>query len=467
MTNNKKPERKTKNEIIESLLEEIESIDSNDSLSRSQKTKKFGRLAATVLHQLKGGMPGQALKDDDAVEETTFIRYVTEARRSVIKQNWKHHHLTENIEKLVKKYPEYKKQFNKIKRFKVENGLIYIKNLKTELKEGSQEAYEDLSGLQIGHEILNHLSITAEIKRRNLQYKDKVTDKHNKPLIINYHYIKWLINDLLTRKTKKVNGVECYAYTRLALGIALATGRRAIEVLAPWQGHVTPHGEHTIHFSGAAKKRGKEVARGVIYTVVPAQLVMSALWHLRRLPEIAALKSFKDDHDRNTKVNLRTVKALNEQAKLVFNSQEMVFKDSRNIYGKMVLHEHYKQWHEQNGGTETAFLKAMFMHENIETQLIYNAILLDFDESELKFTESAQQTLASKRIGVLGQFDDHEGLKNKSMKELHELVKSKIKESPDVKINQTYLNKKLGVWREKVKRYLTIIGTEVNVVLEE
>ncbi|MDE1466005.1 protelomerase family protein [Spartinivicinus poritis] len=463
-----KAEKKDRKEIIEWLLESIEEIDQDESLTRSVKTKKLTRLASTVMHQLRGGIAGQGLKEKNAIAESTFIRYLTEARRAVILKNWKHHSLKSNIDRLIAKYPEYKTALNKLKRFKVSNGVNHLQALTKEIEKENPEAYAAFLELQVGHEILRHLHCNEELARRDSQYKETVKERHNNPIQVNYYYIKWLIEDLLTKKTHKVEGVESYAYRRLALGIALATGRRAIEVLAPWQGHFTPYGEYTLNFSGAAKKKEKAVNKAIIYTIVPAKMVLTAIWHLRRVPEVALLKEFEKDSDRNTKVNVRMAKSLNELAKTVFNSPEAVFKDSRNIYGKMVLHEHYESWFKENGGTQDAFLQAMFMHEHIETQLIYKALILDFDSDEgLRYTEAGVQQLADKRIELLSQFDGHAELQRKNINALHSAVKAKIEEKPDFKLNPSSLNKQLGFNKQMAKRYLGIIGDEVNEVVDE
>ncbi|MGI0120361.1 protelomerase family protein [Zooshikella sp. RANM57] len=431
-------------ERITLLFRKIAEVEKQD-ITRSAKTQKLQRLAKAFMKQLH----------ESGLSEKTIVKYISKTRKEIYDANLRHHNLDQQLEVIYKYHPELKDELNKLLKLPMSHAIQGLVQLQE--KYNGQPVHKRLQQLQLGHEVLRFIRMGDLCKKLEKEYNQLVQDRHRNPITVNYQWLLNTIESLLTEKTK--NGT--YSYSRLALGLALATGRRAIEIL--YQGKFSKHGEsqYQIEFKGAAKKR-MSVGEGVLYTIVPAELVMKGIWHLRRLPEIKALQSFKHlpEGERNALINQRCARTLNDTTKLVFGDNDALFKDSRNLYGQCVKHMHYDTWRKEHKGTETAFLQDMFLHENISTHTIYTAWQLDFTEYEI--VEIPRKELKKTRLAIVDKFREHEDAKAASIQRLLDVTEELIKEDPQIVISQTMLRKKSGSGVPVIKRYLSLVGDEIN-----
>ncbi|WP_329502364.1 protelomerase family protein [Pseudomonas aeruginosa] len=216
-------------------------------------------------------------------------------------------------------------------------------------------------------------------------------------------------------------------FSYLALGLALATGRREVEILK--LAKFEKVGEFELEFSGQAKRRG-----GVdygdsyrIYTLLQADVVLEAFAKLRAMPEVLELQ-----HLDNTEVNRRVAKTLNTQAKRVFGNQERVFKDSRAIWARVVFELHFTRdarWAKVN---ETVFWREMLGHEDMDTQESYKAFKIDYTPPA---KPAAPASKYGSRLEALEALDEHEQ------------IAGRVKAKPRISVSEVSSGKWVAVAR--------------------
>lgn len=433
-------------ELIQWLLAEIKEIDADDELARKEKTKRLARLARSFKSKLHDD---KRRKDSDRIAVTTFRRYMTEARKAVTAQNWRHHSFDQQIERLASRYPAYAGKLEAM------GGLADISAIRMAHRElldqirNDDDAYEDIRAMKLDHEIMRHLTLSSAQKNTLAEEATEVLEERAVNTVeINYHWLMGTIYDLLSNRERLVDGEYRGFFSYLALGLALATGRRSIEVLKT--GRISKVGEYELEFSGQAKKRG-----GVdyseayhIYTLVKADLVIEAWEELRSLPEASELQSLD-----NSDVNRRTAKTLNTLTKRIFNDDSRVFKDSRAIWARLVFELHFARDKRWKKVTEDVFWREMLGHEDMDTQRSYRAFKINYDELEQDDTEHEHGS----RLEALRALDGHEQLESSDAQaRVHAWVKSQIEKEPDAKITQSLISRELGVYRPAIKAYLEL-----------
>ena len=127
----------------------------------------------------------------------------------------------------------------------------------------------------------------------------------------------------------------------LAIAIAATTGRRYSEVMARGDFSPTNH-PYQIHFSGQLKKRGLRDDEYLIYTLVPAELVLDALERFRTHPEIAELEnaSISKLNQLNTPIN-RLVQHYFQDTEIVpvlVGEAGVTIQNLRGLYGEIAVH---------------------------------------------------------------------------------------------------------------------------------
>ncbi len=434
-------------ELIEWLLSEIKEIDADDEMPRKEKTKRMARLARSFKTRLHDD---KRRKDSERIAVTTFRRYMTEARKAVTAQNWRHHSFDQQIERLASRYPAYA---SKLKALGKLTDISAIRMAHRELLDqirNDDDAYEDIRAMKLDHEIMRHLTLSSAQKSTLAEEASETLEERAVNTVeINYHWLMETVYELLSNRERVVDGEYRGFFSYLALGLALATGRRAIEVLKT--GRISKVGEYELEFSGQAKKRG-----GVdyseayhIYTLVKADLVIEAWDELRSLPEVAELQGMD-----NSDVNRRTAKTLNTLTKRIFNNDERVFKDSRAIWARLVFELHFSRDKRWKKVTEDVFWREMLGHEDMDTQRSYRAFKIVYDEPDQADQEEHEH---ASRLAALQALDGHEQLESSDAQaRVHAWVKAQIEQEPDAKITQSLISRELGVYRPAIKAYLEL-----------
>ncbi len=442
-------------EIKSNLIDGIVAIDNDESLSRSVKTKKISRLADSIKNQLHDD---GRVKDAKKIAVSTYRKYLTQLRRMVREQNWVHHSLSEQVSRLERRYPHYSNELNGLIGLSIDELITSHRALVGQVRRDKNDrAHAEIKAMKLDHEMLRHLTLpSAQKESLDIEQIESRDEKISNQVTLDYAWLIQTIRELLTTKTKSIGGKNYYAYNRLALGLSLATGRRAIEVL--YQGDFKKTHDNQVKFVGQAKKTGG--ANGDvfnIFTLVDADLVINAFKALRSLDEIKGLSEFDslNEVERNEKINLRCAKNLNTLTKRIFNNEKWVFKDSRDLWARAVRDVYYPDYQKKTKKSEDKFWQEQLGHESIETQVAYKKFNLVFDNYNEEDTETND---TKSQLDVVKTLDNHPEIERRgSLQKIHANVKIMLEESPDLLITQSLITREVGSGRAVIKDYLDLV----------
>ncbi len=312
---------------------------------------------------------------------STYRKYITNLRNQLRDHNLRHHSLPTVVERYRHRFPAYQALLDELLTADAHTaGLkrLHLLNAATECQD--EIAFAAFSKIKTDHEACRHLfvgqmeKVTLEQEQAEaLQYRKTHTIKINPKGIIHF------IDDLITRPTKKNN--TRFDYARLAIGIALATGRRAVEVL--YTGDFQPLDDFTVYFTGQAKKRagteGDTPLTLIIPTLIPAEWVISSMLRLHTLPFIRNMheRLAEQPNERLSRnmVNKITTATLNNRVKQIMG-EDFTFKDSRAIYARMAYARFFNT-HLWQHIDEDEFFRRLLGHQDYETIKAYRCIQLD------------------------------------------------------------------------------------------
>lgn len=445
--------------VIEWVLDEIRMIDESDA-EQKMKTRSHKRLAAKVRTRLTDD---QRLKDGDRLAPSTLRRYITTVRKAITDQNWKHHGLDTQIDRMARKHARYADEIRALGDIADISELrITHRDLANRVRQaGDGEAYHDLTAMKLDHEIMRHLTL-PQIHKATLaaSHVEALEKRATNTVNLSYRHIVETIGTLMNSRQQLDDGSWGPVRSHMALALALATGRREWEVLV--LGRFKKAGEYELEFSGAAKKRGgvdySETYR--IYTLIAADQVLAAMEALRSLPDVVELQSLD-----NRQFSLRVASSLNRAARQ-YLGDERVFKDSRAIWARIVFDLHFKvdrRWAKTN---ETVFWREQLGHEDMDTQESYKAFKIDY--SGMADDDQPAAGGYRSRIEALEALDEHEQiLKRESMQKIHAWVKGQIREYPEAPITQSLITREVGSGRQVIKDYLALADDALNTANRE
>lgn len=490
------------NPIIELAVNGVRDIES-DNCSQSEKTKKCARLAKRIKNALyKDGRRDERSR----IAITTYKRYVSRVRNAIKDTGLTHHSLQSkravagSLARVQRDHPEYAELLDPLKTAHARTiGALRNEILETvqadKKNKNRAAAYADIKRLSIDHETLRHL-LLDEVIRADLkeQAQNALAKKKVNRVTVRYNDVLSIINDNLTSDS----------YTRAAYALALASGRRAIEILDC--GWFEKTGKNTVMFHGQAKKQvGIDSAPYEIYTLIDSDEFISAFKRFKRLPNVVAFdKDFDglDRDERNRLINGRTAKTLNSTAKLLMDDSRRKFKCSRSIYTRICLDLYHAKSHLANAD-EDVFAKSLLGHGAISTggsstsekfggdytaSLSYRQFVIDYDsepsakpaataEPEPKKVETAkpkpsisakaikaaQKELSSVEKAIKAAVEANEV--GAGIARYHEQVVEWRAENPDKAITVTSLSKKerggIGGNRATVKKYVDIYNANI------
>lgn len=432
--------------LIDKLITDIRLIDSDPHMSRSKKTQRITRVAESLKKRL---YEDKRRNEDDKLKASTYRRYLTLVRKAVTAQNWRHHGLEESARRLAKHHPRYAEQLHALAEMEniTELRLAHRELLNQVRQDRDLEAFDAIQGMKLDHEVMRHLVLPAVTKAElSTQATATLEKRATNTIEVNYHQFIDTANGLLTHAEIGSNGEPVQRFSALALGLAMVTGRREVEILA--LGRFKKVGEFELEFSGQAKRRG-----GVdysssyrIYSLIPADQVLAAVDRLRALPEALELQ-----HLDNTEINRRVAKTLNTTAKRVFGGEGWVFKDSRAIWARIVFETHFTRDARWKTVNETVFWREMLGHEDMDTQESYKAF-------KISYTNEAPAEPVSKYASRLEALEalDEQAAGGVALQRIHNWVKKAVAASPDVLISQKAISVNVGSHRQAIKDYLAM-----------
>lgn len=503
--------------IIDGLLKEVRSIDASDS-PQMKKTQSHRRAAEKALRTLFGARQQKSAR---ALTLNTAHKYLTKIRNAVTEQGWRHHSLQASLDRLASKYPAWEAEIAHLVNLPLTDTRLAVKNLKEKLLdsakvskivaamdpdtprlatrvnqvakdfpewapellpikgvdaatalqvasnklEQAQALFNDLDGLKIDHEVMRWLvKDSFNVHEQNRASGQALTRKKNRTITIRYPSLMAHMEMLLTAPNPP--------WEALTTGVALATGRRAVEVLV--QGRFTRVDSHRFKFSGQAKERG-----GVdydnefeIYSLLPTNMVLDALDRLRSSSKVAgladgsALPEESRHYQPNELVHNRTAAPLNEFMRRFMvgaeqltgiDGREWVFRDTRAIYTAVCFDRFFDsdpRWAEKS---IDVFFTELLGHGDEDSQKYYKQFkVVDGGKSWQKIELGNKDRLAE-----LEKFDGAVSSRA-ALERLHSAAKDAIKADPEVSITGRLLRAATGARSSVTKEYMELVADALH-----
>ena len=509
--------------VIDDLFKDIEEIDSSDK-SQSRKTQSYKRAAQKVIKALYGL---RARNKANAISLNTASKYLTKVRNQVSKRGWLHHRYQPTIIRLKSKYPQCIHLLEPIEEQELETTRLRVKALKEKLLQVDrlEKAIRAISLEDTNYKTsINNISKafpdwSMELLHLKSEDKEGRSGEINKLLStivecrllyneigglkIDHEVMRWLIKDdfssaesaetsasaLSTKKAQTIDidyptimsrceyllspvNLSVWKWEALATGIALATGRRAIEVLI--QGEFEQTGKYSISFSGQAKERTgiDHTNKFEIYSLIDADKVISAIEVLRNYPNIKTMiKELNDGrhYQFNELVHNRTATHLNNFMREMMSGANIdtgigrnwVFKDTRAIYAAICFKLFFDTDDRWKNVDQDMFFQTLLGHSDPKAQAHYK-------QFKIKRAGSKWKSIVAKkkdRLTELELFNNNEDIINSSrgsMIKMHDNVKALIKQNPNVKITQRIIKDNFGGNYATIKKYLAIVDDALS-----
>lgn len=400
-------------------------------------------------------------------ETTTKGQYRTQINEAIKAQDVKHYDFDRSIDTLIKKYPDRRTELLNIKNT---NALI-VRGAMNELGKKDKTLKDELSEIEDKCyiiTILNEYGISKNDKNKEIErQKKKLDESINHKEVIRYADINAIIQE----------GLKSDSYARLAVALALATGRRSIEVLYTGTFKELHGSIKSLEFTGQAKKRkGTEVESYPIYTICcSASEVIKGIKKLRdnkHLRKIINKAEKLPEHERNRYIKSKTQSTRGEATIRAFNYDfKRKFKDTRAIYTRHCLTKYYTKGGDsyyqatetRSAPNELAFLKDLLGHSGYKDQQNYLHFEIDYalpvsqkknapkkfgrDADKMEITDKTIFDKLDSIIEAMTEKPDgtklHPRTKN-AVLNLNHNVKAYALANPNKPINKTVIVKKIG-----------------------
>ncbi len=387
-----------------------------------------------------------------------------------------HHDLKGNIAKLANTHPKYSSQVKELLVIKDSSYVLaqVIGTNKGSLIRGTVQSstngfYHALKQLKVHSVIVSWIRKNAiDIQEKDMQ--DSVNSNNLKHKLMNTATVKMV--DIEKIITDGLNP-HSVSYGKLLVSLALATGRRSIELLHTGSFKAIAGKQDQLMFEGQAKRRkGIKSKAYLIYVVgcTPDE-VLNGVERLRSHKDVA--KTLKEAStlpkiEQNAFIKRRTQSNKSEAVKRSFNNNpKRTFKDCRAIYSRYCVDKK-----KPSNMDSIIFLKDLLGHAGIQEQAHYRSFNIDHAISTP--TRSAPiEHFTNKLQGASGTgFDGLEsiieslkmhGKTKKALLLLNDKVKAFTSDNPATPITKTLIYKTIGCSKNVADRYLGAKDMKGNV----
>ena len=450
-----------RNKRIDDLVDSLLNISNNTNLSTKSKHVKFSRLCLNERRFLGAGQTEKQAGQDDnpityKIAASTYLSYLTDFRNAILSLNELNLLARNKIISIQKSYPDIDLSGLDASLPELRNNVKKI--LENENVRNCASLLRKLDKLRIEHHAYYCMRPDANVLDRvHADNKDNLFSKHTSQKVVS----RVRIDEVFKALVRSNHWVDLTIYA------ALATGRRAVEVLQVGKFDKAKRG--FLSFEGQAKTKTRDTVGAFVIPClvsVPAFLKNHDRLKVRLETKAFYGKPFKSLS--NDEINGATAGRLNKAVKKLFGD-EFTFKDLRAIYAKVASVKH----HQPRNKTLAAFYSEILGHDDkdIATQLSYQGIVLvDEDTSDLKPIElttdkpkvdNSNQLSLKKLVGFDGLIEEQRGA---AVKRVHEFVKSVIEKDSSIVITQSFLCRLkskggvAGFSRPAVKSYLKLVG---------
>jgi hypothetical protein len=407
----------------------------------SVKRRRYKRCVTHIKSEL---YTSKTKSEQHKVKLSTYRRYMGKIRNAIYKEcNLKHPSLNSRLNMLLSDYPEYTYQLNKIRlasmkdvldvkrkviNFLEEDGTLSALNLLNQIKPYDKDISEGsarIDPLPVQHYFIEALHPTdSEQKEAKENIESNFRQKKN--ISITYDQVQGVMNECL----------ESNDFNELAIGIALATGRRAIEVIHTG---IFSKGRksHEIRFKGQAKK-SKNVTDKINYIplMIDSEAVINAVDKLRKTDKyLDLIKEIKDKdlYEQNVIINRRTAPSLNSVIRKWFNFEAgsgFTFHTSRTIAANIA-------WDKLSGNTSdrrSEFFAIYEGHRRADGKTShvsvnnYDYVRIDYEgKAPTKEPEATKETNLSALETMWEQLATDEITKKLAVRKLYQRIMDTVK----------------------------------------
>jgi hypothetical protein len=375
---------------IKHLDEHVKSVDFvNSGASSSQYVSNASmRIYKAVLKQLGYELDPKTAdlaNDNQVCEPQTYLKLMYKYRGAIKAQGVKHHTLENKLIALFKKHDEDYQDVSKIRGIDKAVSLSKFLAFRQSMA-NMRESYIllmsglnrqnplriDLAKIKIEHHLF-YLFLPHDCVADRQKEKSKIAlnEKDSNQVLINATWVKTLSESLINGALRDTNGADMTLtdyvnirkksarpkkkpYTDLVIGLALACGRRATELMRT--GTFTPAIlDNHLLFGGQLKTKNRylfeEIAAYEVPIIIDLDLFLEGFELLRRFGRTESVKYIDSklgqevskpvvggdikDARRNAAVVNRYAKPLNDRIKQLLSSPEFTFKDARAIYSEI------------------------------------------------------------------------------------------------------------------------------------
>ncbi len=446
---------------IPAFIKSINEITSDESLDKEglygKRHKKIKEVCGNEQRYLGEGRTQQQsdkVGKRHKIASSTYVTYITDYRNAIQAIDQKGLNTEKDIKSIQKKHKDTDLSLLDAEMPELRDNLISLKHKYRDIDQG---LYAQLHKLRIEHHayysMKPKIDVTKRVKAKNA---DSLITKHTTQKVVN----EARINQILSELDKSEHWID------LTIFIAIATGRRAIEILKTASFENSKKGH--VFFKGQAKMKHRDSSgEFIIPTLATPKKVMKTHEKLKGIldNQVFYNKSFSDLS--NDEINGATAGRLNNKIKSIFDGDEFVFKDLRALYAKQAGAKH----HNEEKESLAVFYSSILGHsdKDIATQLSYQGLVISTNEIELtkiehttddkNYGDSDQKTLTE--IEAFDkEVDERKGL---AEMRIHEFVKTTLRKDPGTAITKTFLGKPkamggLGASRPAIKKYLNMVG---------
>jgi len=446
---------------ITDFIDAINNITSNEEIDKKglygKRHKKIKEVCDNEQRYLGEGRTKEQsdnIGKSHKLASSTYVSYLTDYRNAILDLNQKGLNTDKDINRIQKLYKDIDLSLLNANMPKLRENLEI---LKTKYRDTNQGLYAQLHKLRIEHHAFYSMRPKIDVVRRvKSKNADNLITKHTVQKVVNKARIDQILNELDNSDH----------WVDLTIFIAMASGRRAIEILKT--GSFKKSKRNHVFFEGQAKTKTRDDAGSfIIPSLVSPKKLIDAHKKLKAIldKEVFCDKSLNDLT--NDEINGATAGRLNNKVKAIFDGDEFVFKDLRALYAKQVS----AKYHDPKKESLAVFYSSILGHseKDIATQLSYQGLVVSDEEIELakiehttdekNYGESDQKTL--KHIKSFDkEIEERKGL---AEMRIHEFVKKTLRKDPDTIITKTFLGKPkamggLGASRPAIKKYLNLVG---------
>lgn len=413
---------------------------------------------------------------DGVVAATTHNRYVTRMRRDLEESGLVHPDFKNRVDALVGEFPKYQSMIESIDfttsgtiKKSIEaiakNINATIKRMKSEsTKKTAISFLEKLQAVPHQHPCMFSLVRQGDEKANMAKREtDRKTKYQKRPRKFSGIEMINVMNRMLKSDT----------WDEIMLGLAIATGRRSVEIFH--FGQFSKAGNGRIAFTGMRKSKVKADQSFNIPALVDDEIIIEAVERLRSMDRYQTLtkrlnaqKLHEAEYSR--KINQSIAAYINETINKVFNGDDenaprWVFKDSRAIYARLAYAIYCANCKKagREPQQELNYFKEVLLHTDMNETLSY----MQFTLSDADALTSYQLTKAKKegesltfadRLPLLVELGQREEIaSSKAMRGIHEWVVNHIQANPEAVINGGVIRREYGGSPNRVTEYARLL----------